>query len=605
MDGLCWADAAETNDYEWDWLQEDDALLQERIKKQEEETQTLFEMCKWLPDWLKTHRWFGIPEEVEQHLHKMEDNGDILRLQEQEEHCQMLKAKCTDIEYDAEVCKEQEVEKRKSQALHDPTATTLFSRRKTTFRHSSWFGGGKELSQHATLKAELRAAEEEVDIQRNEINRRRRSLAMHMSVDPDFRGGYRLKLFDTAGPAIRWMFLATFCRFLAIILLPFVAVKFTKCTSDLTFAEYEPWLWGPCGVWMLLMLLIEWKCFTFVVAPMLVWLKEYKIFKWKVRFRFWLPSMLFLSVAWRMDVWSQGLSLATAWRSHECSGHHKLEIVWEEAWKESFVSWFHPGKNLEFIAGLAWFVLLMQLLLYFSRAVPTIVDYSCGSEQRGYIAPLGCTRIWHADALKTFASLNNMSMVLANQRRYSTARADWKLMSGGHEEEFFRILKMDMRSMVWDMAFQNLLLPCAKLQAQTAMFALLLHMDKDKANLLRIATQHWQSLLCLCLSHLTSTMALFNAGTVLLQVKESRVYTRKERAKKMDSDAWNEYGKMAHWERLAWLIVGLQLLSELWFACKLMMAFRCESSLWNLPPVITGSWNIMEGCYELATDAKG
>ena len=39
MDGLCWADAAETNDYEWDRLQEDDALLQERIKKQEEETQ--------------------------------------------------------------------------------------------------------------------------------------------------------------------------------------------------------------------------------------------------------------------------------------------------------------------------------------------------------------------------------------------------------------------------------------------------------------------------------------------------------------------------------------------------------------------------------------
>ena len=34
-----------------------------------------------------------------------------------------------------------------------------------------------------------------------------------------------------------------------------------------------------------------------------------------------------------------------------CTGHHKLEIVWEEAWKESFVSWFHPGKNLEFIAG--------------------------------------------------------------------------------------------------------------------------------------------------------------------------------------------------------------------------------------------------------------
>ena len=91
------------------------------------------------------------------------------------------------------------------------------------------------------------------------LAKRSRSLAMHMSVDPDFRGGYRLKLFDTAGPAIRWMFLATFCRFLAIILLPFVAVKFTKCTSDRTFAEYEPWLWGPCGVWMLLMLLIASK----------------------------------------------------------------------------------------------------------------------------------------------------------------------------------------------------------------------------------------------------------------------------------------------------------------------------------------------------------
>ena len=37
----------------------------------------------------------------------------VVLCQEQEEHCQMLKAKCTDIEYDAEVCKEQEVEKRK------------------------------------------------------------------------------------------------------------------------------------------------------------------------------------------------------------------------------------------------------------------------------------------------------------------------------------------------------------------------------------------------------------------------------------------------------------------------------------------------------------
>lgn len=64
-----------------------------------------------------------------------------------------------------------------------------------------------------------------------------------------------------------------------------------------------------------------------------------------------------------------------------------------------------------------------------------------------------CERLWHADALKAMASLNRMVAVQYGQRQTSMHRAKFKLQEAKPErkvENFFHILKMDMRVTLWD-----------------------------------------------------------------------------------------------------------------------------------------------------------
>ena len=93
-------------------------------------------------------------------------------------------------------------------------------------------------------------------------------------------------------------------------------------------------------------------------------------------------------------------------------------------------------------------------------------------------------RVWHADALKTLASLNRMVLLLDGQTEYAIKRAHFKLISdpGQAPYDFFHVLKMDMRFMLFDAFFVNLLQNCAKLQFQTSYMALLMYANLD-ANL--------------------------------------------------------------------------------------------------------------------------
>ena len=137
------------------------------------------------------------------------------------------------------------------------------------------------------------------------------------------------------------------------------------------------------------------------------------------------------------------------------------------------------------MAGLAWGALVLQWVMYIARALPIdqflgepAVDYACGSMRQGFTVPILCSRIWHADAVKTLGSLNRMMMVMESQRTYSIRRAQDKLLQGGRPSDFFHILKMDMKLLAWDSLFANLLETCAKLQFQTTWIALLQYTKK-------------------------------------------------------------------------------------------------------------------------------
>ena len=119
-----------------------------------------------------------------------------------------------------------------------------------------------------------------------------------------------------------------------------------------------------------------------------------------------------------------------------------------------------PSEAVMFYAlqsGLAWGFIVLQHILYTLRAMPVRfckTKYHCGSEQDGYTVWMCCERLWHADALKAMASLNRMVAVQYGQRQTSMHRAKFKLHpradSEGKVENFFHILKMDMRVTLWD-----------------------------------------------------------------------------------------------------------------------------------------------------------
>ena len=130
------------------------------------------------------------------------------------------------------------------------------------------------------------------------------------------------------------------------------------------------------------------------------------------------------------------------------------------------------------------------------------IDYKCGSEPNGYTVPICCTRVWHADAVKTLSSSIRMVFIMDGQRRYAINRADHKLklgllgLQGESIANYFHILqlasfqacrahafrKMDMRLMFFDSIFVNLLQSCAKLQIQTSLWALYLFADRHHPN---------------------------------------------------------------------------------------------------------------------------
>ena len=50
----------------------------------------------------------------------------------------------------------------------------------------------------------------------------------------------------------------------------------------------------------------------------------------------------------------------------------------------------------------------------------------------------------------------------------------------------------------------------------------------------------------------------------------------------MDTEAWREYEKLTFWERVGLAILLLQCCFQAIFLMKLIMAFQCEDSLWNV-----------------------
>lgn len=164
----------------------------------------------------------------------------------------------------------------------------------------------------------------------------------HCELDPEvkqlrfpknYEGRYQPGLYDVCGPPLRnYMPWATLGHLVATILVPLLAVTSSQCegTHEI-LAKYPHWWWFPFFLWVFLMVLLEWKCFTYTVVPLIGISGPKRVFCMDANFGVWAFCFIALSLV------TQGLLVASAVRaSLDCKGWKEtLEPAWSKAWKDS------------------------------------------------------------------------------------------------------------------------------------------------------------------------------------------------------------------------------------------------------------------------------
>lgn len=86
----------------------------------------------------------------------------------------------------------------------------------------------------------------------------------------------------------------------------------------------------------------------------------------------------------------------------------------------------------------------------------------------------------------------------------------------------------------------------------------------------------------LFLSHAMSVVSFWRVARDRHAIRLAKMEARQGYRKDMDTEAWREYEKLTFWERVGLAILLLQCCFQAIFMMKLIMAFQCEDSLWNL-----------------------
>eukprot|EP00435_Cladocopium_sp_Y103_P059627 s475_g21.t1 len=238
--------------------------------------------------------------------------------------------------------------------------------------------------------------------------------------------GSHLTMFDVSGPAVRLLWIATAIQWPFMVMFPFFAFRFTDCNglgNGLGLPAYHMWLWSLVFPIFAIMMIIEWRCLTYTITPVVQWLGRMETplcsgFGW------WMASQICLSAISTGDVVTQALLLSSTCRWFNCPGWNNVAAAWVDIWNNSLFSWVTAGKDLQTILIVTWGLAIMQLPLFVLAALPVRwfvgrnLNFGLCSEKDGYHVSscwpsldtnseaeccdrvhCRCSKIWHADAL--------------------------------------------------------------------------------------------------------------------------------------------------------------------------------------------------------------
>jgi len=431
--------------------------------------------------------------------------------------------------------------------------------------------------------------------------------------------GSHLTMFDVSGPAVRLLWIATVIQWPFMIMFPFIAFQFTDC-NGLGLPAYHMWLWSLVFPIFAAMMIIEWRCFTYTITPVVQWLERMETPPCCSGFCWWMASQICLSAISTGDVVTQALLLSSTCRWFTCPGWSNVATAWVDIWNNSLFSWVTAGKNLQTILIVTWGLAIMQLPLFVLAALPVRwfvgqnLDFGLCSEKDGYHVSscwpsldtatdseaeccgrvhCKCSKIWHADALKTLATLNRMSYVNAGLFLLQHQRAQIAFKSGDRDR-CCQILTMEVRQMIPRIFLINFCQNCIKLEVQTTIFSLGRMVSSTTDNNI-----NWQCLFCILLAQLTATYDLY---TILSRAKklwagvsmcilppENRDVSRNGESSTRvavgePSQVLETAVREIRWLTwFVWFAGALCATVQLHSMAKLIGAFVCPDAMWNFP----------------------
>jgi len=259
------------------------------------------------------------------------------------------------------------------------------------------------------------------------------------------------------------------------------------------------------------------------------------------------------------------------------------------------VSWV-PGLNdIEVLALIIWVLMYLQIIVATLYSYPIRsschTDYGYAAEEHGYANLVGY-KVHHSDALKALALANRMVSVYDRHFDWQLSRVEF-LLSKSHLTRDYNMLLRELRSLNYQMWFFSVLQRSCLLEFQISIFAVCRALTPHTNSMLRGDHQML----------ITIGFGFFSLCKVLVDSYAQRKAVKRctENVRRLEKR--NRYTIVHECERdmralqthvqcFSFGIVIL-ILVLLHTASKLVMAFYCEDSLWNVPlndgtPIVDG-----------------
>jgi len=331
-------------------------------------------------------------------------------------------------------------------------------------------------------------------------------------------------------------------------------------------------------------LALEYRCLQYTVLPFAQVTGNFR-FAVKVSYVAWLVLVGCLSVVNKVDMASDSLFLAVALRTDQCQGSEvQLSKVWTETMRQSMMPFLH-GIRISTITLACYLVMFMQLLYPLAQSTPTwgdSPDLIVGKNGKAEFRNILGHNMNLGDVLMILGEASNMASLQALNPIYARSKEQYKWRQERNPTRSLIFLRNELLRGVVRIGLVALLENAVQLNIQTTLFSM---------NRAVFEGKYWQTqtLASILLSLMTSGSKVLGFWqcwkfyrSVNRRIHELMEETEDDLVVGSPSLHQHEFDLARKYMVLLWVMIVVFFLLCSYACCKVVAAFVCKESVWNL-----------------------